>query len=129
LRGGDIIQVPERRPEMFYIIGEVHRPGVFQLPVKEKVFLTQAIAQAGGPMRTAKANKGMLVRFDESGNRTEMALNFNDILKGRKPDMLISPNDVIFIPGSTFKNIRDGPLKTNDPRISAERTRITRIKL
>jgi len=31
-------------------------------------------------------------------------------LKGRKPDMLVNPNDVIFIPGSTFKNIVYGLL-------------------
>jgi len=110
LKGGDIIQVPERKPEVFYIIGEVNRPGVFQLPAKQPVYLSQAIAQAGGPMRTAKAKKGMLVRFDETGKRTEMALNFDDILKGRKPDVLVSPNDVIFIPGSTFKNIGYGLL-------------------
>ncbi len=110
LEGGDIIQVPERIPQVFYVIGEVQRPGVFQMSTKQQVYLTQAIAQAGGPMKTAKTKKGVLVRFDEKGGRQELAVNFADILRGRQPDMLISPNDVVFIPGSTFKNIGYGLL-------------------
>ncbi len=61
-------------------------------------------------MKTAKTKKGMLVRFDQKGGRQEVAVNFDAILKGRKPDVLIGPNDVIFIPGSTFKNIGYGLL-------------------
>ena len=110
LQGGDVIQVPERVPEVFYVIGEVNRPGIYQLPVKQEVYLTQALAQAGGPMKTAKTKKGMLVRFDGKGGRQEMAVNFNDILKGRKTDFVVNPNDVIFVPGSTFKNIGYGLL-------------------
>lgn len=110
LEGGDIIQVPERIPQVFYVIGEVQRPGVFQMSPKQQIYLTQAIAQAGGPMKTAKTKKGVLVRFDENGGRQEVAVNFAEILQGRRADMLISPNDVVFIPGSTFKNIGYGLL-------------------
>jgi polysaccharide export outer membrane protein len=110
LQGGDIVQVPERVIETFYVIGEVNRPGVFELPVKQQLYLTQALARAGGPMKTAKTKKGTLVRFDQKGGRQEIALNFDAILKGKKPDVLVGPNDVIFIPGSTFKNIGYGLL-------------------
>ena len=110
LKGGDVIQVPELVPRVFYVIGEVNRPGVFQLPVEQNFYLTQALAQAGGPMKTAKIKKGMLVRFDENGGCQEMAVNFDDILKGRVADLVVNPNDVIFVPGSTFKNIGYGLL-------------------
>ncbi|MFB3905235.1 MAG: polysaccharide biosynthesis/export family protein [Acidobacteriota bacterium] len=110
LQGGDIVQVPERLRQVFYVIGEVHRPGLFELPAKQPLFLTQALAQAGGPMRTAKIKKGMLIRFDEKGGRKEIAVNLDNILKGRTSDMSLSPNDVIFVPGSTFKNIGYGLL-------------------
>jgi polysaccharide export outer membrane protein len=110
LQGGDIIQVPERTRRFFYVIGEVHRPGVFELPPEQDTYVTQALAQAGGPMRTAKTNKGILVRFDDQGGRQEVALNIEDILKGRKSDLTVNPNDVIFVPGSTFKNIGYGLL-------------------
>lgn len=110
LQGGDVIQVPERIPEVFYVIGEVNHPGVFQLPLKQEVYLTQALAQAGGPMKTAKTKKAMLVRFEGNGRRQEISLNFEEILKGRKTDFVVNPNDVIFVPGSMFKNIGYGLL-------------------
>ncbi len=110
LQGGDIVQVPERVRQVFYVIGEVNRPGLFELPANQNLFLTQALAQAGGPMKTAKTKKGMLIRFDEKGGRQELAVNLADIMKGRAPDMTVSANDVIFVPGSSFKNIGYGLL-------------------
>jgi len=110
LQGGDIIQVPERVRQVFYVIGEVNRPGVFELPLKENLSLTQALAHAGGPMKTAKTKKGTVIRFDEKGGRQELAVNFGDVLKGRAPDITVNANDVIFVPGSSFKNIGYGLL-------------------
>jgi polysaccharide biosynthesis/export protein len=108
--GGDIVQVPERQIELFYVIGEVQQPGVFELPDHQPIGVTQALAWAGGPMRTAKADKGVLVRYDEQGNRQEIAVNLDDIMKGRKTDIAVQANDVIFVPGSTAKNIGYGLL-------------------
>ena len=54
-------------------------------------------------MKTAKMNSGLLVRYDELGARQELAVNFSDVLKGKKMDFPIQPDNVIFIPGSNFK--------------------------
>jgi polysaccharide biosynthesis/export protein len=110
INGGDIVQVPERQIELFYVIGEVRQPGVYELPEHQNIGVTQALAWAGGPMRTAKADKGILVRYDEHGNREELAVNLDDIMKGRKTDIAVRANDVIFVPGSTAKNIGYGLL-------------------
>ncbi len=111
VQGGDVINVPERQVELFYVIGEVHRAGPFELPSDKKLLLTQAVALAGGPTRTAKAKNARLVRYDQQGVvRQDIALNVSAILKGEEPDILISPNDVIFIPGSNIKTIGYGML-------------------
>jgi len=110
LHPGDVVQIPERVPELFYVIGEVNRSGAFALPLEEKLLLSQAIAWAGGPMKTAKLSKGILVRYDETGNRQEMAVNFDDIIKGKASDVEMRKNDVVFIPGSKFKTISYGLL-------------------
>ncbi len=111
VRGGDIIHVPPRRVEFYYVVGDVTRPGVFELPIDEddtELLLTQAVAKAGGPAKTAKMSDGILVRYSENGERQELAVDFNAILRGRRTDPVIQPNDIIFIPGSKFKTIGYG---------------------
>ena len=53
---------------------------------------------------------GVLVRYDGQGGREELAVNFSDIIQGKKPDFLVMADDIIFIPGSTFKTIGYGLL-------------------
>jgi polysaccharide biosynthesis/export protein len=109
--GGDVIQVPERMIKAFYVIGEVLRPGVYQLPKdKDRLTMTQALGLAGGPQKTAKLKAGLLVRYEADGARKEITMNWDDILKGRKPDLPVQADDVIFIPGSNAKTIGYGLL-------------------
>ena len=110
VQGGDIINVPEKPTAVYYVIGEVTSAGTFDLPREQPLRLSQALAQAGGPLKTAKVSDGMLVRYDEDGTRQELAVDFNKILKGEKEDFLMRPDDIIFIPGSKFKNIGYGIL-------------------
>ena len=110
LRAGDVIRVPERQLEVFYLLGDVGKPGVYELPPSGALLLTQALAHAGGPLRTAKADQGILVRYDAEGERRETAVDVMKILKGRDPDVQVKGNDVIFIPGSASKSIFFGML-------------------
>ncbi len=110
LRGGDVLYVPQRRESCFFVVGDVVSSGAFALPFGQKVLATQAIAKAGGPMRTAKMSKGMLLRYDESGKRQELAVDFKAILQGKKPDFPLMPNDILFIPGSSAKTLGYGLL-------------------
>ncbi len=118
VQGGDVVFVPERVPQVFYVVGEVNHPGAFDLPRVEQLLLSQALAQAGGPMKTAKVGNGILVRYDEKGTRQELTVDFTDILKGKEPDLQVRANDVIFIPGSKFKTIGYGLLGTIPNTIS-----------
>ena len=110
IRGGDVINVPEKDPELFYVIGQVNRAGAFALPEGDGQFLlTQALAWAGGPATTAKLNKAVLVRYEEgSGARKEIALDIQKVMKGKAPDVPVQNEDVIFVPGSMFKTITYG---------------------
>jgi polysaccharide export outer membrane protein len=110
LAGGDVLHVPERKIEVYYVVGEVGRAGAFELPVKQKVLVSQALAQAGGPGKTAKMSDGILVRYEGNGNRQELSVDFEAILKGKKPDFQVGANDIIFVPGSTAKTIGYGLL-------------------
>lgn len=107
LRSGDVVQVLERKSEVFYVVGDVNRAGVFEYPSQGKrdLLVSQALAMAGGPARTAKTKAGLLVRYGPDGERQQLAVDLGAILKGKRKDFPVRPNDIIFIPGSTFKSL------------------------
>jgi polysaccharide export outer membrane protein len=107
---GDIVTVSEKLPQVFYIIGDVNRPGQFPYPEKEGIKLSLAMAMAGGPARNAKLKKTVLLRQKPGGTRQEIAINLKDLLNAKRPDIDLRPNDLIFVPGSTAKNIAYGLL-------------------
>jgi polysaccharide biosynthesis/export protein len=110
MQGGDIVYCPMQAPERFYVVGDVNSPGVIALPKRSEGGLlgSQALSLAGGPTRTAKLNKGLVIRFNEDGTRQELAFDFNAIIQGKKPDFAVKPNDVIYIPGSQAKTLGYG---------------------
>jgi polysaccharide export outer membrane protein len=110
LRGGDVLYVPQRRKQHFFVVGDVNKPGAYEMAGPATLLSSQAVSKAGGPSRTAKMSKGVLVRFDETGARQEIPVDFKAVLEGRKPEIPIKPNDIIFIPGSGAKNLAYGLL-------------------
>jgi polysaccharide export outer membrane protein len=110
LQTGDVLYVPYNKPSYCYAIGEVNTPGPFEIPPSRPLLVSQAIAFAGGPTKTAKTSKGILVRWNEQGVREELSVDFEAILKGRKADFPVLPDDIIFIPGSNAKSLAYGLL-------------------
>jgi polysaccharide export outer membrane protein len=111
LRGGDVLYVPQRRRAFYFVVGDVGVPGHFELaPGRTRIPLSQAVAMAGGPLRTAKMSAGILVRFNTAGGREEKKVDFKAILEGRQPDVDVLPNDIVFIPGSSAKTLGYGLL-------------------
>lgn len=110
LRGGDILYIPRRTPQNFFVIGDVKVPGAYTLPRRGKISAAQAIIYAGGPLPTAKSGKGFLMRHDEAGIRQARPIDFAGILEGKEADFTIEPNDIIFIPKGTLQTIGIGLL-------------------
>jgi polysaccharide export outer membrane protein len=107
LQDGDEIVVPTRYPTVFYVIGSVKSPGGFELTSGERLTLSHALAQAGGPTRTAQ-KKGVVVRYGPDGQRRDLLFDCEGVLMGRHPDIDIQSNDLIFVPNSTDKAIGYG---------------------
>jgi len=86
---GDVIFVP--RAPVFYIYGEVQRPG--QLRVERDMTLIQAIAAGGGPTLRGTERGIRIHRRNGDGN-----------LEVIQPDLkeLIRPDDVVFVRESLF---------------------------
>ena len=82
------------------------------LPIepRQPLLVSQAVAMAGGLLKTAKAGSGMLLRYEEDGTRREMPVDFTAVLRGKAPDFPVQADDIIFVPGSAAKNLGYGLL-------------------
>ena len=98
---GDVITVPEMRPRMVYITGEVIKPGAIELATQDTVNLTKALAIAGGLNHTAKPSKTMIRHVNENGVETALAIvDVQKILSGKAKDVLLSDGDILIIPNN-----------------------------
>lgn len=118
VRPGDVLVVPSREVRMFYVIGDVVRPGGYELPQSGTLSVSQAISNAGGPMPTAKMSQGLLLRY-EGGKRGEVKVDYAAILDGRQTDFVVRPDDVVFIPDSAGKILGYGLIRMI-PRVVAQ---------
>jgi polysaccharide biosynthesis/export protein len=110
LQAGDILYIPRRLSENFFIVGGVTFPGVYTLPRTEPLTAARAVSYAGGPLRTAKTGGALVVRRNAQGAREELPFDFNAVLRGEKPDVTLQAWDIVFIPGSTAKTVGFGLL-------------------
>ncbi len=107
LRAGDVVVISEETKDAFYVIGDVRNPAAVKMPGLStgKIYVSQAIAWAGGPLRTAKTSQGLLIRVGLDGVRQEFKFDYNAVIQGKQPDIEVRANDILFVPGSTSKTL------------------------
>ena len=105
---GDTVMVS--RIGVVYVMGEFHNPGVVNMTNYGPLTLTQVAALVGGPVYDAKYSELHIIRT-VGDHRTVVTLNIKDVLYGKAPDPIMQPNDIVFLPPSTFKaSIANGSL-------------------
>lgn len=88
-----IVTVREFRVDRIYILGQVSRPGEYQL--RPGVGLMELLASAGGPTTRADLAKVVVIR----GRTEAVQLNLLEALaKSQNPDVRLLPGDVLFVP-------------------------------
>jgi len=98
----DVITVP--KDEMVYVIGDVKHPGGFVLIERESMSVLQAISLAEGLSGTADARHARILRLNhDADKREELPVDVKDVLNGKKPDVALRGDDILFVPGSTGK--------------------------
>jgi len=101
----DVISIPERETNAFFVIGDVTRPGPFEFPKEQGIKLSRALAMAGGPTKTSRLKDTALIRQRPDGSVDRRSLNLGKVLKGEDPDIDLQPNDMVYIPGSVEKSL------------------------
>jgi polysaccharide export outer membrane protein len=93
VESGDVIHITRGR--VVYVSGEVVRPGA--VAWKEGLTLSQVLAAAGGPARTANLRNVLLIRGDQ-----RIKASIRDIQRGRADDIMIRADDQVIIDESAF---------------------------
>ena len=100
---GDAVVVP--RVAVVYVLGDVLKPGGYPIDTNNsKMTALQAIALAGYANHTAAVGKSKLVRTTPAGV-TEIDLPVNAMEKGKRPDVALLADDVIYVPFSFVRNV------------------------
>jgi polysaccharide export outer membrane protein len=101
INSGDIINVPGERFVDVYVFGQVKTPGYIKMKKASHMTLLRAIAQAGGFTERARKS-AIIIKRMEKGKEKNIKVNAKKIIKGKKPDIILKPNDIIFVPESLF---------------------------
>jgi len=104
VRPGDVVKVP--RAGIVYVVGEVNKPGGFVLQNNESISVLQALALAQGTTHTSAIGQARIIRTDAiTGKRIEIPMNLGKIFSGKRPDALLQPKDIVFVPNSATKSV------------------------
>ncbi len=99
----DIISVSNS--QFVYVVGAVHKPGGYVMAnPTEGVTVIQAVALAEGMHPTAASHRGLIVRQSTSDHaRQEIPVDIAQMMTGNTADVLLAPNDILYIPESGTK--------------------------
>jgi len=107
----DVITVP--KAEMVFVIGEVRRSGGFVLGEHKSISVLQALSLAEGLNNTADSRHAKILRLKpDADQREELTVDIKELFKGKKPDVTLQAEDILFVPGSTGKKIGLRTLET-----------------
>ena len=102
VRPHDVITVPTA--EIVYVIGEVRKPGGFTITTSKSVTVLQAVSMAEGLLHSALASKAKILRpTDDPAHRNEIDVDLDNIMRGRKSDVAMHPEDILFVPDNKVK--------------------------
>jgi polysaccharide biosynthesis/export protein len=102
LEPNDVISIPIDKLVKIYVFGQVRNPGALDVRKSRIPTLLQAIAQAGGFSDRASKSGVIIKRKDEAGKEIKQEVNVKDVIKGKKKDIQLLENDIIFIPETVF---------------------------
>jgi polysaccharide export outer membrane protein len=95
----DVISVA--RAKVIYAMGQVRKPGGFALSDREQISIIQLLALAEGLGPTAAQKDARIIRpVPGSVAAVELEVNLKDMLDGKIKDVMLQPEDILFVPDS-----------------------------
>jgi len=104
---GDTVIVP--KAQIVYVLGDVNRPGGYPWTTNDSnLSVLQAVGLAGGAPPTAALDHSRLVRKKADGSYEEINLQLGRMQKGKRADISLQADDILFVPFSYMRNIAVG---------------------
>ena len=103
VKNGDVISLSSA--QLVYVVGAVTKPGGFAMAnPSEGVSVIQAIALAEGFRQTAATRHALIIRQSTTSSaRQDIPVDVAEMMSGKAADMLLAPNDILYIPTSGAK--------------------------
>lgn len=101
MQPGDVVNV--QTASLIYVMGSVNKPGAFAMPGNERLTVLRALAYGEGATAVAAMRDAVVLRVGDGGDREEIAVDLEGIVKGRVADVELQAQDVLFVPQSGAK--------------------------
>ncbi|MCX7823839.1 MAG: polysaccharide biosynthesis/export family protein [Syntrophobacterales bacterium] len=91
----------------FYVLGEVGRPGVYEMP--SRINLLDALAMAEGLKKTGNPDEVLVIRNDGLERPMAFRVNISKMLKNPQnyADVKVHPADIIYVPKTRLDSINE----------------------
>ncbi len=87
------VGVSQFRVDRFYILGQVNRPGEYE--IRPGIGILELLASAGGPTNRADLAKAVIIRNGKEKIQLDL---LTALAKSKSPDVQIAAKDVLFLP-------------------------------
>ena len=104
LHPDDFVFIPSSLSQEIYVLGSVLSPRT--VPFSDPMTLISAIAGANGPAENAYLGHVAIVRGSLSQPEL-IEVDYNAVLRGKAPNVLLEPGDIVYVPLSPYRYITD----------------------
>jgi polysaccharide export outer membrane protein len=103
VQNGDVINVSAA--QVVYVVGAVIKPGGFVMSNPSSgISVVQALAMAEGFSYVAATGRAVIIRNSTNdAARQEIPVDISHMLSGKLADVLLAPNDILYVPESGAK--------------------------
>lgn len=96
-----LVFIEEYCPRQVSVVGQVRRPGKFDMPDERELTLLEAVAMAEGFTKDAYTKTVKIIRM-EGGEQKTITVDAKKIMEQGDPDVVLKPDDVVVVPESFF---------------------------
>ena len=94
----DLVVIPSAA-RVVYVLGQVNKPGSFDLPADTRITVSMAVSQAGSWTKFASTSSLLVLRQSPTGDAQKLPVNLDEVLNGKlEQDLELRPGDVVIVP-------------------------------
>jgi polysaccharide export outer membrane protein len=94
----DLIVIPSAA-RVVYVLGQVNKPGSFEIPADSRLTVSMAVSQAGSWTKFAATSRIQVLRQPPTGEAVKLTVNLDEVIGGRlDQDVDLRPGDIVMVP-------------------------------